>query len=84
MALFVQNGSVALCSVLLILVMTFNDKMVVAFDTWVTPVGQAVIVFVAAVASLAAEASKIILGKDWIVVIAGKDRALLASRQSIH
>ncbi len=76
--LVIQNAGVAVCALILIGVMKFDEELR-SIGPWAIPASQGLIVLIAVVAALACKACDIIVGKDWIVVISSNDRALLAS-----
>ena len=48
--------------------------------TFITLLGEAFIIVVGSVADLSSIGTKIAVEKDWVVVIAGSDKSLLASK----
>ena len=80
--LLVQNLGVCLNCVLLALYFTFREDLFSAMgagsESWLPWLMGAVAIFIAAVANLASTGSKIVVEKDWIVVIAGGDDDSLA------
>lgn len=78
-ALIVQNSFVVLCSILLICLIHYNEEL----ESLWNGVGKTAIltsvIVVAVIANLGAEASKIALEKDWIVVLSDGDETKLAS-----
>ncbi|XP_066301941.1 solute carrier family 40 member 1-like [Branchiostoma lanceolatum] len=82
-SLVVQNGSVVLCSVVLSLTLVYRTQIEKLQGGWVmtlcqTVFIQVVLIFIAVVAILAGQATRICLNKDWVVVIAGGDKEKLA------
>ncbi len=82
-ALFVQNGAVALCAVALCVLLNYGSQWEAEDAHWIVILAQACVVALADVASLASEAQRIILERDWIVIIAGDDQADLASNLEV-
>lgn len=72
--LVIQNLSVSICATILSIYLTFGQKH---GETLRLVTIVAVIVF-SSVARLATTGTNIIMQKDWIVVIAGNDRDMLA------
>jgi len=81
--LIIQNVSVALNCVLLATYFHWRDQADDYFGSWVTAMVAAVSIVIALVSTLASAGSKIVVEKDWIVVIAGGDDDKLASLNSI-
>lgn len=79
--LTVQNLSVALSCA--ILGFYFWDEMEETFDSWVPWVVSVVVILIGTLANLASVGSKIVVEKDWIVVIAGGDNNKLAQMNSV-
>lgn len=79
--LAIQNLAVAVCCA--VLAVYFWDGLLEDWAEWVNPAVSAVVIFVAMVANLAAVGSKIVVEKDWIVVIARGDNNRLAQINSV-
>ena len=76
-----QNISVALCCT--ILGVFFWDSLYDDWDDWVSYMVSAIVIIVATVANLSAVGSKIVVEKDWIVVIADGDNNRLANINAV-
>ena len=72
-----NNLTIALCAVGVCFLFLYHDQWK---GTWILIFMEAVVIILAAIAALASETSKIILEKDWIIVIAGNDNDQLASK----
>ncbi|XP_067908930.1 solute carrier family 40 member 1-like [Heterodontus francisci] len=79
-SLFIQDGSVILCSVILILVFSYKKWIEETWDGWLTVVCYMVVIGLADVANLASTALTITIQRDWIVVITGCNRTGLAGK----
>lgn len=74
--MIIQNVAVIICGVLL-LIMLELEKII---QHPVITLLEAVIIVVGSVADLSSIGTKIAVEKDWVVVIAGSDKSLLASK----
>uniref|UniRef100_A0A3Q4HP61 Solute carrier family 40 member n=1 Tax=Neolamprologus brichardi TaxID=32507 RepID=A0A3Q4HP61_NEOBR len=77
-SLFVQNISVTICSIVLMLVFSYKQRIEQIWDGWLTVVCYTVVIVLADVANLASTALTIAIQRDWIVVITGYNRGHLA------
>uniref|UniRef100_A0A3Q3VLN4 Solute carrier family 40 member n=1 Tax=Mola mola TaxID=94237 RepID=A0A3Q3VLN4_MOLML len=77
-SLFIQNISVTVCSVVLMLVFLYKQRIEAIWDGWLTVVCYTVVIVLADVANLASTALTIAIQRDWIVVITGYNRGHLA------
>ncbi|KAL0985504.1 hypothetical protein UPYG_G00157730 [Umbra pygmaea] len=77
-SLFVQNISVTVCSIVLMLVFSYKQWIESIWDGWLTVVCYTVVIILADVANLASTALTIAIQRDWIVVITGYNRGHLA------
>uniref|UniRef100_A0A7N8XM29 Solute carrier family 40 member n=1 Tax=Mastacembelus armatus TaxID=205130 RepID=A0A7N8XM29_9TELE len=77
-SLFIQNISVTLCSIVLMLVFSYKQRIEQIWDGWLTVVCYTVVIVLADVANLASTALTIAIQRDWIVVITGYNRGHLA------
>ncbi|XP_041649255.1 solute carrier family 40 member 1 [Cheilinus undulatus] len=77
-SLFIQNISVTVCSVVLMLVFLYKKRIEQIWDGWLTVVCYTVVIVLADVANLASTALTIAIQRDWIVVITGYNRGHLA------
>uniref|UniRef100_A0A3B5RF66 Solute carrier family 40 member n=1 Tax=Xiphophorus maculatus TaxID=8083 RepID=A0A3B5RF66_XIPMA len=77
-SLFIQNTSVTVCSIVLMLVFSYKEQIELIWDGWFTVVCYTVVIILADVANLASTALTIAIQRDWIVVITGYNRGHLA------
>ncbi|KAG9276094.1 solute carrier family 40 member 1-like [Astyanax mexicanus] len=77
-SLFIQNISVTVCSIVLMLVFSYKKWVEEIWDGWLTVVCYMVVIVLADVANLASTALTIAIQRDWIVVITGYNRGHLA------
>ncbi|XP_013864188.1 solute carrier family 40 member 1 isoform X1 [Austrofundulus limnaeus] len=77
-SLFIQNISVTVCSIVLMLVFSYKQRIEEIWDGWLTVVCYTVVIILADVANLASTALTIAIQRDWIVVITGYNRGHLA------
>nr|XP_055065635.1 solute carrier family 40 member 1 [Misgurnus anguillicaudatus] len=77
-SLFIQNISVTICSIVLMLVFSYKKWIEEIWDGWLTVVCYTVVIILADVANLASTALTITIQRDWIVVITGYNRGHLA------
>ncbi|XP_041725316.1 solute carrier family 40 member 1-like isoform X1 [Coregonus clupeaformis] len=77
-SLLVQNISVTVCSIVLMLVFSYKQWIESIWDGWLTVVCYTVVIVLADVANLASTALTIAIQRDWIVVITGYNRGHLA------
>uniref|UniRef100_A0A8C5D711 Solute carrier family 40 member n=1 Tax=Gouania willdenowi TaxID=441366 RepID=A0A8C5D711_GOUWI len=77
-SLFIQNISVTICSIVLMLVFSYKQRIEQIWDGWLTVVCYTVVIVLADVANLASTALTIAIQRDWIVVITGYNRGHLA------
>ncbi|XP_033762324.1 solute carrier family 40 member 1-like isoform X1 [Pecten maximus] len=81
--LVIQNLSVCLCSILVYFVFQYHDEIK---EVWpqqgLADLSYAVIIIISIIGNLASEGRKIAVERDWIVVICGRDKDLLASMTS--
>ncbi|CAG0921501.1 unnamed protein product, partial [Notodromas monacha] len=82
-ALLVKNGSVVICCTVLCILLTYSKQWETeGHQTWIL-VAQIMVVLIADVASVASEGQRIILERDWIVVISGHKKEDLAKMNSL-
>uniref|UniRef100_A0A3B3USB3 Solute carrier family 40 member n=1 Tax=Poecilia latipinna TaxID=48699 RepID=A0A3B3USB3_9TELE len=77
-SLFIQNTSVTVCSIVLMLVFSYKEQIELIWDGWFTVICYTVVIILADVANLASTALTIAIQRDWIVVITGYNRGHLA------
>ncbi|CAK7306888.1 Solute carrier family 40 protein member 1 [Vulpes lagopus] len=77
-SLVVQNVSVILCGIILMMVFLHKNELLTMYHGWVLTFCYILIITIADVANLASTATAITIQRDWIVVVAGGDRSKLA------
>ncbi|XP_004426782.1 PREDICTED: solute carrier family 40 member 1 [Ceratotherium simum simum] len=77
-SLVVQNVSVILCGIILMMVFLHKDELLTMYHGWVLTSCYILIITIANIANLASTATGITIQRDWIVVVAGEDRSKLA------
>ncbi|XP_037705842.1 solute carrier family 40 member 1 [Choloepus didactylus] len=77
-SLVVQNVSVILCGIILMMVFLHKNELLTMYHGWVLTSCYILIITIANIANLASTATTITIQRDWIVVVAGEDRSKLA------
>ncbi|NXY46083.1 S40A1 protein, partial [Ceuthmochares aereus] len=77
-SLIVQNASVILCGIILMMVFLFKTQLLTLYHGWLLTVCYILVITIANIANLASTATAITIQRDWIVVVAGEDRSKLA------
>lgn len=77
-SLIVQNASVMLCGIILMLVFFFKDQLISMYNGWLLTFCYILVITIANIANLASTATTITIERDWIIVVAGEDRSKLA------
>ncbi|XP_078408024.1 solute carrier family 40 member 1 [Cetorhinus maximus] len=77
-SLIVQNVSVIICGVILMVVFLFKSPLSTMFHGWLLTVCYILVITIANIANLASIAMGITIQRDWVVVVAGEDRSRLA------
>ncbi|XP_048834342.1 solute carrier family 40 member 1 [Brienomyrus brachyistius] len=77
-SLIVQNSSVILCGILLMVVFQFKEDLRQMYHGWLLTVCYIMVITIANIANLASTAMSITIQRDWVVVVAGEDRSRLA------
>nr|AAD00260.1 cell adhesion regulator [Rattus norvegicus] len=77
-SLVVQNVSVILCGIILMMVFLHKNELLNMYHGWVLTVCYILIITIANIANLASTATAITIQRDWIVVVAGENRSRLA------
>ncbi|XP_069716948.1 ferroportin [Phaenicophaeus curvirostris] len=77
-SLIVQNASVILCGIILMIVFLFKAQLLTLYHGWLLTVCYILVITIANIANLASTATAITIQRDWIVVVAGEDRSKLA------
>lgn len=75
-SLIIQNVAVIICGVLLLIMLKLEEHIQHPY----TMLLEANIIIIGSVADLFSVGTKIAVEKDWVVVIAGSDKSLLASK----
>lgn len=78
-SLIIQNVAVIICGVLLIIMLELAKDIPHAYFV----VLEALVIIVGSIADLSSVGTKIAVEKDWVVVLAGSDKKLLASTNAI-
>uniref|UniRef100_A0A8C8RZN5 Solute carrier family 40 member n=1 Tax=Pelusios castaneus TaxID=367368 RepID=A0A8C8RZN5_9SAUR len=77
-SLIVQNSSVILCGIILMIVFLFKTQLLTLYYGWLLTLCYILVITIANIANLASTATTITIQRDWIVVVAGEDRGKLA------
>lgn len=77
-SLIVQNASVIICGMVLMVVFLFKTQMTSMYHGWLLTACYIFVISVANIANLASTAMSITIQRDWIVVVANEDRGRLA------
>ncbi|XP_033921562.1 ferroportin [Melopsittacus undulatus] len=77
-SLVVQNASVILCGIILMVIFLFKTQLLTLYHGWLLTMCYILVITIANIANLASTATAITIQRDWIVVIAGEDRSKLA------
>ncbi|XP_041057052.1 solute carrier family 40 member 1 isoform X1 [Carcharodon carcharias] len=77
-SLIVQNVSVIICGVILMVVFLFKSPLSTMFHGWLLTACYIFVITIANIANLASTATGITIQRDWVVVVAGEDRSRLA------
>lgn len=75
-SLIIQNVAVIICGVLLLIMLKLEEHIQHPYTMFL----EANIIIIGSVADLSSVGTKIAVEKDWVVVIAGSDKSLLASK----
>ncbi|CAI5762094.1 solute carrier family 40 member 1 [Podarcis lilfordi] len=77
-SLIVQNASVILCGILLMMVFLFKTQLLALYHGWLLTLCYILVITIANIANLASTATSITIQRDWVVVVAGENRSKLA------
>ncbi|NXU49609.1 S40A1 protein, partial [Turnix velox] len=77
-SLVVQNASVILCGIILMIIFLFKTQLLTLYHGWLLTLCYILVITIANIANLASTATAITIQRDWIVVVAGEDRSKLA------
>ncbi|XP_030066115.1 solute carrier family 40 member 1 [Microcaecilia unicolor] len=76
-SLIVQNTSVLLCGIILMMAFLFKVQLESRSHGWLLTI-YILVITIANTANLASTAMSITIQRDWIIVVAGEDRSILA------
>ncbi|KAJ8012877.1 hypothetical protein DPEC_G00047440 [Dallia pectoralis] len=77
-SLVVQNCSVIVCGILLMVVFQFKEQLDELYNGWILTCCYILVISIANIANLASTAMSITIQRDWVVVVAGQDSSKLA------
>ncbi|KAM9305575.1 ferroportin [Gastrophryne carolinensis] len=77
-SLIVQNVSVIICGIILMIIFLYKNDLLSVYQGWLLTVCYILVITIANIANLASTAMGITIQRDWIVVVAGDDRSKLA------
>ncbi|XP_077304826.1 ferroportin [Lithobates pipiens] len=77
-SLIVQNVSVIICGIILMVVFLYKNELLSMYQGWLLTLCYILVITIANIANLASTAMGITIQRDWIVVVAGEDRSKLA------
>ncbi|XP_008120382.2 solute carrier family 40 member 1 [Anolis carolinensis] len=77
-SLIVQNVSVILCGILLMIVFIYKADLLTMYQGWLLTLCYILVITIANTANLASTATGITIQRDWVVVVAGENRSKLA------
>ncbi|XP_060683345.1 solute carrier family 40 member 1 [Hemiscyllium ocellatum] len=77
-SLIIQNVSVIICGVILMIVFLFKTPLSTMYHGWLLTFCYILVITIANIANLASTAMGITIQRDWVVVVAGEDRSRLA------
>nr|DBA20131.1 TPA: hypothetical protein GDO54_015856 [Pyxicephalus adspersus] len=77
-SLVVQNVSVIICGIILMVVFLYKNDLLNMYHGWLLTLCYILVITIANIANLASTAMGITIQRDWIVVVAGDDRSKLA------
>ncbi|GCC18857.1 hypothetical protein chiPu_0018092 [Chiloscyllium punctatum] len=75
-ALLIQNLSVILCAVVLMLLFVYNAEITILWNGWMKIVCYTLVIVIGVIADLASTAMSIAIQRDWIIVVAGDNDKL--------
>ncbi|XP_053639313.1 ferroportin isoform X2 [Cherax quadricarinatus] len=81
-SLSIQNIMVCLCAALLVVIIT-QHHIFNAWDGWLLVIAEGLVILTACIARLGSLGSKLVIEKDWILIICGKDKNRLAKMNSV-
>uniref|UniRef100_A0A8D0E3P5 Solute carrier family 40 member n=1 Tax=Salvator merianae TaxID=96440 RepID=A0A8D0E3P5_SALMN len=77
-SLIVQNASVIICGILLMMIFLFKSQLLTLYHGWLLTLCYILVITIANIANLASTATAITIQRDWVVVVAGENRSKLA------
>ncbi|KAM9308112.1 ferroportin-like [Gastrophryne carolinensis] len=77
-SLIVQNVSVMVCGLVLMVVFLYKAELLSMYRGWLLTMCYILVISIANVANLASTAMSITIQRDWIIVVAGGDKNFLA------
>ncbi|XP_077346927.1 ferroportin-like [Lithobates pipiens] len=77
-SLAVQNISVMICGIVLMVVFLYKAELLSMYQGWLLILCYVIVISIADVANLASTAMSITIQRDWVVVVAGGDKNQLA------
>ncbi|XP_062862480.1 solute carrier family 40 member 1 [Trichomycterus rosablanca] len=77
-SLLVQNCSVIVCGILLMVVFQYKEQLTDLYNGWLLTGCYIMVITIANIANLASTAMSITIQRDWVVVVAGDNRSNLA------
>nr|XP_006006098.2 PREDICTED: solute carrier family 40 member 1-like isoform X1 [Latimeria chalumnae] len=83
-ALVIQNLSVALCAVVLMVLLIYKAQISSLWGGWLTVPCYALVIIIGVIAELASTAMSISIQRDWIVVVAGGSGKLAGMNSTIR
>ena len=83
-SLLSQNLTVIACSVVLCLMVVYEQRLQEEDCFWYRRGGQALVIVLAVMANLASMAITVSIEKDWVVEICGRDKAVLTGEMVAH
>ncbi|XP_043549569.1 solute carrier family 40 member 1-like isoform X3 [Chiloscyllium plagiosum] len=81
-ALLIQNLSVILCAVVLMLLFVYNAEITILWNGWMKIVCYTLVIVIGVIADLASTAMSIAIQRDWIIVVAGDSDKLSKRNQT--
>ncbi|XP_063285524.1 solute carrier family 40 member 1-like [Pelobates fuscus] len=76
-SLIVQNTSVTICGIILMVIFMYKAELT-AQNNWILTLCYALVIIIASIANLGSTATGITIERDWVVVVAGGDKCALA------
>ncbi|XP_048389935.1 solute carrier family 40 member 1-like isoform X2 [Stegostoma tigrinum] len=83
-ALLIQNLSVILCAVVLMLLFVYETEITILWNGWMKIVCYALVIVIGVIADLASTAMSIAIQRDWIIVVAGDSDKLSSMNATLR